>query len=180
MLLSEPGFGQMIEFTWVTGPPAYVCNRSMSLRSPDGAGPITMADAPSPKIIRDGRTMPLVGELLGTRQQRGPVHLLEQPYHLRQAVGQPGAGGHEVHRGVGLLQAELAGDPGRCQGSQSKFLVRADVFTLDDGEGLDPELDRESPPKRPGTGGRIGDRAWTGAFGDTAGRSAALAVPLRQ
>ena len=52
----------MIEFTWLTGPPAYACTTSMSGGAPSAAGPTTSADAPSPKIIRDGRTLPILSE----------------------------------------------------------------------------------------------------------------------
>ena len=34
----------------------------MSGSAPSSAGPTTSADAPSPKIIRDGRTVPILSE----------------------------------------------------------------------------------------------------------------------
>ena len=34
----------------------------MSGTSPSGAGPMTIAAAPSPKIIREGRTLPILSE----------------------------------------------------------------------------------------------------------------------
>src|SRR5215813_6127514 len=62
MLLSNSGFGQMIESTSDMGPLAYVCNTSTSAAAPAGAGPITRAAAPSPNIIRDVRTVPILSE----------------------------------------------------------------------------------------------------------------------
>src|SRR6185312_13154661 len=56
------GFGQMIDSTSVHGPLAYVCRTSTSPGSPPAAGPITNAAAPSPKIIREGRTAPILSE----------------------------------------------------------------------------------------------------------------------
>ncbi len=52
----------MMELTWLTGPLAYVCRRLMSPASPAAAGTSTSAAAPSPKIIRDGRTVPILSE----------------------------------------------------------------------------------------------------------------------
>src|SRR5215475_4063322 len=62
MLLSNSGLGQMIESTSLIGPLAYVCTHSMSSGAPDGAGATTSAAAPSPKIIRDVRTVPILSE----------------------------------------------------------------------------------------------------------------------
>ena len=62
MLLSNSGFGQMIEFTSLTGPLAYVCRTSTSVCVPRGAGPTTSAAAPSPKIMREVRTVPILSE----------------------------------------------------------------------------------------------------------------------
>ena len=39
---------------------------SMSGGSPAGATPITMAAAPSPKIMREGRTLPILSENFST------------------------------------------------------------------------------------------------------------------
>src|SRR5450755_284482 len=55
----------------------------------------------------------LVGELLHTDQQDGPLDFLQLPDRLGQPVGQPGAGRHQVDRGVRLQQAELPGHPAR-------------------------------------------------------------------
>ena len=62
MLLANAGLGHKIELTWLVGPLAYVCMYSISGGDPSGAGPMTMAAAPSPKIIRDGRTFPILLE----------------------------------------------------------------------------------------------------------------------
>src|SRR5437762_14361180 len=62
MLLSNSGLGQMIESTSLIGPLAYVWNHSTSGGAPAGAGPTTSAAAPSPKIIRDVRTVPILSE----------------------------------------------------------------------------------------------------------------------
>src|SRR5580658_4790730 len=62
MLLSNSGFGQMMEFTSDQGPPAYVWKTSMSDAAPAGAGANTMAAAPSPKIMREVRTVPILSE----------------------------------------------------------------------------------------------------------------------
>ena len=62
MLLSKSGFGQMIESTSDMGPLAYVWKTSMSGGAPAGAGPTTRAPAPSPKIMRDVRTVPILSE----------------------------------------------------------------------------------------------------------------------
>ena len=53
----------------------------------------------------------LVGELLGADQQDRALHLLQDADRVRQAVGEAGAGGDEVDRGVGLEHAELSGEP---------------------------------------------------------------------
>ena len=49
----------MIESTSLIGPLAYVCTHSMSGGAPGGAGATTSAAAPSPKIMRDVRTVPI-------------------------------------------------------------------------------------------------------------------------
>src|ERR1700737_2197796 len=62
MLLSNAGLGQMIEFTWPTGPLAYVWTTSTSGGRPSTVGAMTRAAAPSPKIIRDVLTLPILSE----------------------------------------------------------------------------------------------------------------------
>src|SRR5712691_4764056 len=62
MLLSNSGLGQMIESTSLIGPLAYVWYHSTSGGAPAGAGPTTRAAAPSPKIIREVRTVPILSE----------------------------------------------------------------------------------------------------------------------
>ena len=63
MLLSNSGFGQMIELTWLdrtAGVGLQVLD--VRRRRPPVPTPTTMAAAPSPKIIRDGRTLPILSE----------------------------------------------------------------------------------------------------------------------
>src|ERR1700726_3619307 len=62
MLLSNSGFGQMMEFTSDHGPLAYVWKNSISDGTPSGAGATTTAAAPSPKIMREVRTVPILSE----------------------------------------------------------------------------------------------------------------------
>src|SRR5580700_10880642 len=62
MLLSNSGLGQMIEFTSDHGPLAYVWKNSISEGLPSGAGASTTAAAPSPKIMREVRTVPILSE----------------------------------------------------------------------------------------------------------------------
>src|SRR5262249_12965391 len=62
MLLSNSGFGQTIESTSLIGPLAYVWKYSTSGGSSVRAGPTTTAAAPSPKIMRDVRTVPILSE----------------------------------------------------------------------------------------------------------------------
>src|SRR5215813_5419031 len=62
MLLSNSGLGQMIESTSLIGPLAYVWTHSISDGAPDGAGATTRAAAPSPKIMREVRTVPILSE----------------------------------------------------------------------------------------------------------------------
>src|SRR5208337_961030 len=52
----------MMEFTSDHGPLAYVWKNSISEAVPSGAGAITMAAAPSPKIMREVRTVPILSE----------------------------------------------------------------------------------------------------------------------
>src|SRR5262249_62011786 len=62
MLLSKSGFGHTIESTSLIGPLAYVWKYSTSGGAPAGAGPTTTAAAPSPKIMREVRTVPILSE----------------------------------------------------------------------------------------------------------------------
>src|SRR5208337_1749929 len=52
----------MMEFTSDHGPLAYVWKNSISEGVPAGAGATTMAAAPSPKIMREVRTVPILSE----------------------------------------------------------------------------------------------------------------------
>src|SRR3974377_2195123 len=70
MLLSNSGFGQIIEFTSDHGPLAYVWKISTSEGAPSGAGAITRAAAPSPKIIREVRTVPILSENFSAHTSR--------------------------------------------------------------------------------------------------------------
>src|SRR6266850_1492848 len=54
----------------------------------------------------------LVGELLAAHDEHGPLDFLQQAHRLREPVGQPRAGGHDVARGVRLEHAEPARQPG--------------------------------------------------------------------
>ena len=60
----------------------------------------------------------LVGELLGADQQDRTPDLLQDADRVQQAVREAGAGRDKVDRGVGLVHAELSGEPGGGRGQQ--------------------------------------------------------------
>ena len=99
---------------------------------PPRPGPTTIADAPSPKIILDVRTLPILSENFSTHtSSTGRSDLLDLPDRLGEPVGQPGTGRDHVHRRVGLQQPELAGDPAGHGGIRRLLVQVADQDRAD-------------------------------------------------
>ena len=70
MSLSNSGFGQMIELTSGVARSRRSARPSTSPVAPGGAGAMTIAAAPSPKIIREVRALPILSENFSTQTSR--------------------------------------------------------------------------------------------------------------
>ena len=71
----------------------------MSDAAPSGAGAMTMAAAPSPKIMREVRTVPILSENFSAHtSSTGRSISCSKPYRLGNAVWHARAGGDDVAR----------------------------------------------------------------------------------
>ena len=87
-------------------------------------GPTTIAAAPSPKIIRDGRTLPILSENFSAQTtSTGRFTSWRRRTASTSPYGKPGAGGDEVVGAVRLVDPELPGEPGGRRTGSAVVLV---------------------------------------------------------